>query len=501
MGCLLVIVSNFVVSEEAGHLPMAGAALIVGGLRSLFLRCSNLARDLITRGLGSRMVSGFVIVAMLTVVSKAASFVKDATVAGQFGINDDLDAFMFSFALLTFIAALVGGGLPEAFLPKYAEVMHQKSPDRAKRLAVQSSLLHALMLLATAAVLFVLAPFLVGWTTRGFSAEKQALAVDVMRELLPFMACLGISYQLGTWLRADKHFTVAAAAPMAVPLVIILWLLVNHETAEVSTLVHGTLAGGVLHLGILIYVLWRRDGLSPSFVLSCLKDWEPEVRGVLRGSVPFLVAGAIFNMAVVIDQAMASWLEAGSVSVLSYSDKVCGIVLAVTAAPSCEVLFPYFADKVARRDWLGVKRQLLSSAGIILVAALPAALLLSLLAPWIIALLFERGSFTAENTQRVADVLRFAALQIPFYILGSLATRVVVAMQATRFIIVLASVAVVGNAIFNWLLMQRYGAAGIALSTVLVQMISAAMSCMFVLRMIRRKLDDPGASERVDEKP
>jgi hypothetical protein len=132
--------------------------------------------------------------------------------------------------------------------------------------------------------------------------------------------------------------------------------------------------------------------------------------------------------------------------------------------------------------------------------ALPAALLLSWLAPWVIALLFERGSFTAENTQRVSDVLRFAALQIPFYILGSLASRVVVAMQATRFIIVLASVAVVGNATFNWLLMQRYGAAGIALSTVLVQMISAAMSCMFVLRMIRGKLDEVVASERVDEK-
>ena len=84
---------------------MAGAALIVGSLRSLALRFSTLARALITRGLGSRMVSGFVIVAMLTVVSKAVSFVKDAAVARQFGISDALDAFMFSFALLTFIAA------------------------------------------------------------------------------------------------------------------------------------------------------------------------------------------------------------------------------------------------------------------------------------------------------------------------------------------------------------------------------------------------------------
>jgi hypothetical protein len=36
---------------------------------------------------------------------------------------------------------------------------------------------------------------------------------------------------------------------------------------------------------------------------------------------------------------------------------------------------------------------------------------------------------------------------------------------------------------------------------VLVQMISATMSCLFVLRMIRSKLDEAAASERVDEKP
>ncbi|MEQ1750519.1 MAG: lipid II flippase MurJ, partial [Prosthecobacter sp.] len=97
-------------------------------------------------------------------------------------------------------------------------------------------------------------------------------------------------------------------------------------------------------------------------------------------------------------------------------------------------------------------------------------------------------SFTPHDTERVAAVLRFAALQIPFYIIGSLASRVVVAMQATRFIIILSAVGLVGNASLNWLLMRNLGAAGIALSTVLVQMLSAAMACLYVLRQIKGKM-------------
>lgn len=439
--------------------------------------------------MASRMVSGFVMVAVLTVGAKAVSFVKDAAVARQFGISDELDVFMFSFGLLTFIAALVGGGLPEAFLPMYAEVTHQKDALRARRLAVQSCVLQALGLLVVCGVVYLISPSLVGWTTRGFSPAKQALAVSVMRELLPFMACFGLSYQLSTWLRADKRFAVATAAPMLVPLTMIVWLWLDRAQPQVHTLVLGTLVGASLHLLCLLFVLRKREGLTLRFFIACMRSWEPEVRVILRKALPFLFAGAIFNTAVVVDQTMASWLEAGSVAVLSYTDKVCGIILAVTAAPCCDVLFPYFADKVARRDWLGVRRQLFTSAGIVLSVALPAALLLCALSPWVIALLFERGSFKAEDTERVAVVLRYASLQIPFYILGSLASRVVVALQATNFIVVLAAVALVGNVILNLLLMRTLGAAGIALSTVLVQMLSAALACLFVLRQIKTRLN------------
>jgi len=449
------------------------------------------ARALLSRGLGSRMVSGFVLVAMLTVVSKAVSFIKDAAVARQFGISDELDAFMFSFGLLTFIAALIGGGLPEAFLPMYAEVTHQKDTHRARRLAVQSSVIHALSLLVISLVIYMLAPSMVGWTTRGFSPEKQVLAVSLLRMLLPFMLCFGISYQLGTWLRADKHFTIASSAPMLVPLTIIIWLVIDRAQPSAQTLVMGTVVGSALHLLTLKFVLWRREGLTPLFLIGCLRDWEPEVRSVIRNSLPFLFAGGIFSSTVVVDQTMASWLAAGSVTVLGYTDKVCGIILAVTAAPACDVLFPYFADKVARRDWAGVRHQLFSSAGIILSAALPAALLLCWLAPWVVSLLFERGSFTAEDTQRVAEVLRFASLQIPFFILGTLASRVVVAMQATRFIMLLSAIGLVGNAALNWVLMQKLGAAGIALSTVLVQMLSAALASIYVLRQIKARMTNP----------
>lgn len=457
-------------------------------MRALALQISTTLQSLLQRGLGSRMVSGFMLVALLTVGSKAVSFLKDAAVARQFGTGDALDAFMLSFGFLTFAAALIGGGLPEAFLPVYSGTLHRRGTRRAHRLGVQSCLIHAGSLLALAALFWLAAPHLVGWTTHGFAPEKQALAAGLLRRLLPFMVCFGMSYQLSAWLRADKCFTIATSAPILVPLTIIGMIVWRGDHTTVDTLVTGTVAGSVLHLTVMVGALACRLPRGPSFWWRCLRLWEPGLGPISRHSLHFLFAGGIFSSAVVVDQTMAAWLQPGSVAVLAYADKVCGIILAVTAAPACDVLFPYFADKVARCDWRGVRRQLLASAASILALALPAALLLCWLAPWVIRLLFERGSFTAEDTERVAAVLRFAALQIPFYILGSLASRVIVALQASRFIIMLSVIGLVGNAVLNLILMRSMGAPGIALSTVLVQMTSAGLACLYVLRQIRTRL-------------
>jgi putative peptidoglycan lipid II flippase len=151
------------------------------------------------------------------------------------------------------------------------------------------------------------------------------------------------------------------------------------------------------------------------------------------------------------------------------------------------VLFPHFAELVARRDWNGLRKRLFASAGIIVSASLPMTLAMCFLAPWIVRILFERGAFGPQDTQRVAEVLRYAAFQIPFYILGTVAARIVISLQASRYMLTIAFSALFLNASLNWLFMRHLGAAGIALSTTIVHCICALATCGTCLLVIRRK--------------
>lgn len=442
-------------------------------------------RAWISRGLASRLVSGFVLVALLTVFGKGVSFIKDAALARWFGTSDAMDAFILAFGFLGFLASVLGGGLPEAFLPHYAELKHRRGHARASRLAVQAVIGQFAALLVFSLLLWIFAEPIIAVTARGFAPEKQALASGLMRQLTPFLLCYGMSFQLAIWLRSDKNFALPAAAPMIIPVTILAAMFAG---ASIENLVLGTVWGSLLQVIVLGYAATRRLPSGARWRKKAVTLWEPKLTQSCRDALPYLLAGMVYSSAAVVDQAMAAaGLPGGAVSVLSYSDKLVGILLALTAMPAGEVLFPYFADTVARQDWAGLKSQLKRAVLMVGGVSLPATLVLFVLAPLVVSTLFERGAFTAEDTARVSAVLRIAIFQVPFYILGTLCSRVVVALQATRFILVMSVLSMLGNACLNWFFMRWLGAPGIALSTVLVAIASSALVASYVLAQIRGK--------------
>ncbi len=455
---------------------------------SLWQRGLALVREKCSGTALGAMLSGFMTVAALTLLAKAVSFFKDATVAHHFGTRDTLDAFVLAFSFLTFLASVLGGGLPEAFLPAFSEVRHRRSIHRAQRLGVQSAFSHGLSLIAVALIIYLAAPGIVSLTGSGFAPEKRALSIHSLRLLLPFFMCYGMTLHFAIWLRAEKAFALAASAPLLPPLIIMLSLIFAGGQANIYTLITGTLIGTSLQVLVLGIAVSRRLPRSLPWLFRCAKLWEPQNRVVLGNALPYMLAGVILGSSTVVDQAMAAWLQPGSVAVLNYSDKVCSIVLALTASAASEALFPYFADAVARKEWLLLKKHLLQITGMILCFAVPMAIIMGVFAPDIVRLLFERGSFGPDDTARVATVLRCAALQIPFYIAGTLASRVAVSLQATRFMLIASVVGLTANIGFNAWFMHYLGVAGIALSTAAVHLLSATALYVFIFRGIARRV-------------
>lgn len=439
------------------------------------------------------MLSGFLTVAGMTLIAKAVSFLKDAGIAHRYGISDELDAFNVAFGVMNFSAILVGVGLPSSMIPVYAQLDERRGSWRAERFALQTSFVHFGSLLLIVGVLCLLSGPLSAFMCAGFPEAKRALTQRLLIELTPFLLCYGLSLHFSHWLRGKLDFAVAAVAPALTPLLTLLVIYTRNHDMTVQPIVLGTNLGSFLTVVVLAYRLRERLPKQQRWWNNALHFWEPALRPALTGAGPFVLSGVLIGSAPLIDQAMATPLASGSVSALGYSDKVCSIILALTATAAADTLFPFFSQLVAKEDWRGLRRRLIHTTATVLGVALPMVVLLIWQAPLVVKLLFERGEFLASDTQQVAEVLRLAALQIPFYIASVLMSRVVVSLRANSFTLVVTSIALINNVVFNRLFMVHWGAAGIALSTAIVYL----FSCIVLFAFLQRRITGLIASQEV----
>ena len=100
----------------------------------------------------------------------------------------------------------------------------------------------------------------------------------------------------------------------------------------------------------------------------------------------------------------------------------------------------------------------------------------------LVALVFQRGAFQAEDTRIVAEIQRAYLLQIPGALVGMLAVRLLVAQGVYGVVSVISSLSVVVSCGLAWVLSRQMGAVGIALGMSISATVSAIALVVLALR-------------------
>lgn len=424
-------------------------------------------------------------VGALTLGVKLVAFLKEVVAARKFGTSDQMDAFLIAWLVPSLVPQVLAQGVPEALLPAWAELREREGRQAADRLAISAVQMNGIVLGLVMAVLWVEASWLEPLLAPGFSEAKQNLTISLMQELTPFGFLFGLSFALSAWLNANKKFLVAALAPALIPLCILITLLLPGGDS-VHALVRGANAGSVLLLAILLLACCRDSGMKLRDFFRV--NFDHHAKRLFRDSTPLLMGGVLMCCMPLVDKVMAGMLpNSGNVAVLEFSEKVCAIILTLAAGSAAQVLYPWVAERASQRDWTGMRRMLLRAVKTIGLASLSVVVIFWIVSPQIVRVLFEGGAFHAEDTIRVAAVLQFSAIQIPFYIAAVIASKTVNSLRAGRFMLFTTVVNLAANIGLNLLFSRWMGVAGLALATACVYALSAFMLISWSLREMRRR--------------
>lgn len=434
-------------------------------------------RQSVNRGLFAVMAT----VGSLTIAVKLVTLVKEAVVARQFGTGDALDVFLIAMLLPQFAISLVGGSLNVALIPTFIRVRAHSGEAAARRLFASVSALSLTALLATAAMMAIAGPIVLPFIASGFPAWKLAMAESAFRWLLPTLVITGVTTTWGAILNAEDRFALAAAAPAATSLAMIVLVVVYGDRLGVTALIAGTVGGAMAEAVLLGWGLARRR-------MPLLPRWHgvsSDVRHVVGQYAPAVAGAFLMGGTAVVSQSMASMLDPGSVAALIYGGKLPGLMLNVIALAVSTAALPSFSRLVATGDLASLHHSLRTYARLLLYATVPLTLVLIVLSYPLVVLFLQRGAFTADDSRLVAWTQAMYLLQVPFVVVGTLFVRVISAFRANRILMWGSLLNLIVSLVLTRVLMQVAGVIGIALANSLMLMASVAFLWTMARRVMR----------------
>lgn len=443
-------------------------------------------KSIVPVSVNSQIFSAAIVVAAGTLFVKLLAVVKELVVAWKFGTADDLDAFLIALTIPSFIISIVAGSFNAALIPTYIKVREQEGRKVAQQLFSGATVWSIGLLAITTFLVIVTAPIYLPTITGEFTPKKLELTYQLLWAISPMIMLTGINVVWGAILNAGERFALVALAPILTPAMTML-LLLAMDVWGVWNLATGLIVGQFLEM-VAIGIALKRQGMS---LTPRWYGFDPNLKEVAGQYVPMIAGAFLMCSTDLVDRSMAAMLPSGSVASLSYGSRIISLPITIATTGLSTAVIPYFSKMVARDDWTGVRQALKHYMGLIFVATIPLTGLIILLSEPIVRLLLQRGSFTAENTQLVAQIQACFALQIPFYIASVFAVRINSAMRNNQIMMWGSAGNLIVNVSLNYLFMNWFGVAGIALSTSCVYLFSFLFLTFFAIRNLQ-KIDNLG---------
>ncbi|VAW61254.1 Proposed peptidoglycan lipid II flippase MurJ [hydrothermal vent metagenome] len=398
------------------------------------------------------------VVGVMTLLSRILGLTRDIIFASFFGASANTDAFFVAFKIPNFMRRLFAeGAFSQAFVPVFSEYKEKRDFSALKDLVnhVTGTLGGFLLLLsiigslAAPLLVYLFAPGFVDGSENGAGAERFQLTSDMLRITFPYIFFISLTALCGGILNSYNKFSVPAFTPVLLNLCLIgaaLWGS-DYFAQPVMALAWGVALAGLLQLLFQLPFL-KQINLLP---VPQFRRAHEGVKKIQQLMLPAIIGSSVAQINLLLDTVIASFLIAGSVSWLYYSDRLVEFPLGVFGIALATVILPSLSKQHARQSTDHFNQTLDWALKLVTLIALPASLGLLLLAGPLLATLFGYGEFSLHDTEMSALSLMAYALGLPAFIYIKVLAPGYFARQDTRTPMRIGVLAMVVNMFLNLL--------------------------------------------------
>jgi putative peptidoglycan lipid II flippase len=390
------------------------------------------------------------VVGAMTMLSRVLGLLRDMVIARYFGAGAGTDAFFIAFKIPNFMRRLFAeGAFSQAFVPVLSEYKTQREHAEVRKLSqeVAGTLGAALFLITLVGMLA--APLLVAIFAPGFLDEPERfdLTAQMLRITFPYLMFISLTALAGGILNSYGRFAVPAFTPVFLNIVLIgaaIWW-APHFDKPVMALAWGVFIAGAVQLAFQLPFVWRLGLLGwPRW------GWANEgVKRIGKLMLPAIFGSSVAQINLLLDTLIASFLVAGSVSWLYYSDRLVEFPLGVFGVALGTVILPSLSQKHAAASKKEFSRMLDWALRWVVTIGAPATVGLFIMSGPLLVTLFHYGEFNTTDT----EMARLSLMAYSLGLLGFIGVKVLApgyyARQDTKTPVRIGIIAMVTNMVFN----------------------------------------------------
>lgn len=439
----------------------------------------------------------------LTLLSRITGLARETLTAAYFGAGAQTDAFFVAFRLPNLLRRLFAeGAFSQAFVPVLGKIKTEEGEEPALRLARHAALLLAVILGVITLLAVIGAPILVWVMSGGFSGNTETfdLAVMLTRWMFPYILLISLVALASGVLNAWSEFKAPAFAPVLLNLSFIgcAVLLSPYLEEPIWALAIAVILGGLAQLVLMGFALQRTLGsfrAQPAAPPPRNDQWslraawrDPNVRRVLTLMVPASLAVSVAQVSLVINTHIASRLQEGSVSWISYADRLMEFPTALLGVALGTVLLPSLTKANSEQNMARVNDLIDWGLRLVALLAIPCAIGMAILAVPLSAVLFHYGKFDHQDLVMTSQ----AMVGYSVGLFGLIAIKVLApgfyAQQNIKTPVKIAIFTLVLTQIFNLVFVPVFAHAGLALATSLAALANAGL---LYLGLRKRRIYSP----------
>jgi len=423
-------------------------------------------------------------------LSRVIGLFREMTIAYMGGAGSDVDAYQLAFIIpeiLNHVAA--SGFLSITFIPIFTKYLVENNTDDGWQLFstivnIIGGLLIFFIILATIftyPMIHLLAPGI----TDQLTIDR---AVTMTRIIMPAQFFFFVGGLLMAVQYTHERFFIPALAPLIYNLGIIIGGIALGSKLGMQGFSYGVLGGAFIGSFVLQYFGARRVGLKYSFVF-CFK--HPDFKKYLLLTLPLMLGMTVLFSTEIFFKFFGSYLPPGNISALNYAFRVMFMLVGFFGQAAGVASYPFLAQLAAQNNISKMNSLLNDTLKKYIALIIPFSVLIAILRHEIILILFERGKFTASDTQIAASILMYLMIGAFAFAAQTVVVRGYYAMQDTLFPALFSTLAVFLSIPFYYMGIQYMNVDGIALA----MSVSAIVQVIVLYVLWNRRTHNTGSRD------